>query len=97
MGQIEPVQVGFSRRGVGVVCLILCLCLCVLVQMLGVPVTLLSLLILDTPAESLSEDFSVLPVLLNPPAPSHIAFHVENQGLIDLPIFSTAIFHPPHG
>lgn len=97
MAQIEPEKVGFSRRGVGVVCLILCLSLCVLVQMLGVPVTLLSLLILDTPAESLSEDFSVLPILLKPPAPGRIASHVEIQGLVYHPIFSTAIFHPPHG
>jgi len=88
-------RVLFSSRGLGVVCLISFLCLCVVFQILGVPVTLLALLTSDSPAESLSEDFSILPILLKIRTPIRIAFHVELQRHIYLPIFSTAIFHPP--
>lgn len=95
MTQIETKGVGFSKRGVGVVCLILCLCLCVIFQMLGVPVTLLTLLMSDSPIESFSEDFSILPILLEPRTPNRIALYAEFHRLICLPIFSTAIFHPP--
>ena len=85
----------FSSRGVGVACIIALLCLCVVFQMLGVPVTLLALLTSDSPAESLSEDFSILPILWKLRTPIRIAFFVELQQHIYLPIFSTAIFRPP--
>lgn len=78
-------------------CLIGFLCLCVVFQMLGVPVTLLALLTSDSPIESLSEDFSILPITLKPSTLNRIAFYVELQRLIYLPIFSTAIFRPPQG
>jgi hypothetical protein len=65
--------------------------------MLGVPVTLLALFVSDSPVESLSEDFSILPVILEPRAFNRIALYVEFQRLIDLPIFLTAIFRPPQG
>ncbi len=97
MKWIEPGGVRLSEQGVGVVCLISLLCLCVVFQMLGVPVTLLALLTSDSPIESLSEDFSILPIMLKPRAPDHIAFSVEFQRLIYLPIVSISIFRPPQG
>ncbi len=97
MMRSEIKKVGFSRRGVGVVCLILFLCLCVVFQMLGVPVTLLALLASDSPIESISEDFSILPVIWEPRTFTRIALYVEFQRLVYLSIFSTAIFRPPLG
>ena len=95
MKRFEVGGVRFSRRGMGVVCLISCLCLCVIFQMLGVPVTLLALLTSDSPIESLSEDFSILPILWKLRTHNRIAFHAEFHRLIYLPIFPTAIFRPP--
>lgn len=97
MTRIELEGVVFSTRGVAVVWLISFLCLCVVFQMLGVPVTLLALLASDSPIESLSEDFSILPVILEPGALTRSAFYVERQRLVYLPIVSTAIFRPPQG
>ena len=97
MRRIELEGVLFSPRGLGVACLVLFLCLCVIVQMLGVPVTLLALLTSDSPIESLSADFSILPITLNPGTLSRSAFCMEFQGLVYLPIFSTSIFRPPQG
>lgn len=79
----------------GAVILILLVCLCVVFQMLGAPVTLLGLLTSDTPVESLSEDFSIPPITPEPGIPSHSRFSVEGQPPGHLPIFSTAVFHPP--
>lgn len=87
----------FFNRGVGIACIISLLCLCVVFQMLGVPVTLLALLASDSPIESISEDFSILPVILEPSTFNRIALYVESQRLVYLPIFSTAIFRPPLG
>ncbi|HRI38282.1 MAG TPA: hypothetical protein PLO50_06985 [Nitrospira sp.] len=75
--------------------LILFLCVCVLLQMLGAPVTLLGLLTSDTPVESFSEDFSIPPVTPEPGVPSYSRFSVASQSPGHLPIFSTAVFHPP--
>ncbi|MFO0700899.1 MAG: hypothetical protein U0236_16880 [Nitrospira sp.] len=97
MKQIAPRGMRFSWQGIGTLCLVVCLCLGVVVQMLGVPVTLLALLTSDSPSESLSEDFSILPILLTPRSPNRSAFHVEFQRFIYLPIFLAAIFRPPQG
>lgn len=75
--------------------LILFICICVLFEMLGAPVTLLGLLTSDTPVESLSEDFTIPPTTPEPGFPSHSRFRVESQSPWHLPIFSTAVFHPP--
>jgi hypothetical protein len=65
--------------------------------MLGAPITLLGLLASDTPAESLSEDFSIPPITPEPGAPSRSSFYAEFNPSPHLPIFSTAVFHPPQG
>jgi hypothetical protein len=65
--------------------------------MRGAPVTLLGLLMSDAPAESLSEDFSIPPITLEPGTPSRSGFHTDVQPSPHLPIFSTAVFHPPQG
>ncbi|CUS39329.1 hypothetical protein COMA1_70152 [Candidatus Nitrospira nitrosa] len=81
--------------GTGAVILIAFVCIGVVLQMLGVPVTLLGLLTSDTPVESLSEDFSIPPVILEPGVPSHSRSSLESQSPRHLPIFSIAVFHPP--
>jgi hypothetical protein len=97
MKRIAVREACLFNRGVGIACIIALLCLCVVFQMLGVPVTLLALLASDSPIESLSEDFSILPVILEPRTFNRIALYVEFQRLVYLPIFSTAIFRPPLG
>ena len=94
---MRPEAVLFPTQGWAIACLVSFLCLCVVFQMLGVPVTLLALLASDSPIESLSEDFSILPVILEPRTFNRIALYVEFQRLVYLPIFSTAIFRPPLG
>mgnify|MGYP001214794598 FL=1 len=94
---MRPEAVLFPTQGWAIACLVSFLCLCVVFQMLGVPVTLLALLASDSPIESLSEDFSILPVILEPRTFNRIAFYVEFQRLVYLPIFSPAIFRPPLG
>ncbi len=94
---MRPEAVLFPTQGWAIACLVSFLCLCVVFQMLGVPVTLLALLASDSPIESISEDFSILPAILEPRTFNRIALYVEFQRLIYLPIFSTAIFRPPQG
>lgn len=79
----------------GSVILILLVCLCVVFQMLGVPVTLLGLLMSDAPVESFSEDFSIPPNTLEPSTPIRSHFTVESPYPRHLPGFSTLVFHPP--
>ncbi|MFO0700903.1 MAG: hypothetical protein U0236_16900 [Nitrospira sp.] len=75
--------------------LILFVCVCVLLQMLGAPVTLLGLLMSDAPVESLSEDFSIPPIMPEPGQPSQSTVSDAIQSMRQLPIFSTSVFHPP--
>ena len=77
--------------------LIFLVCVCVLSQILGAPVTLLSLLTSDTPVELLSEDFSILPITPIPAAPISSMFHAEFEPSFQIPIFLTSVFHPPQG
>lgn len=81
------------RRSVCVVAL--ALCLCVFMQMLGAPVTLLGLLTSDTPVESFSEDFSILPIMPEPAVSGRLGVYAECQPSLHFPIFSSAVFHPP--
>ncbi|MBK8276778.1 MAG: hypothetical protein IPK92_13375 [Nitrospira sp.] len=94
---IDSEAVYFLPQGTAAVILVLFVCICVVSQMLGVPVTLLSLLTSDMLAESLSEDFSILPSTLEPGAPSRSGFHLDFSPSLHLPIFPTAVFHPPQG
>lgn len=86
-----------SSQGIAAVSVVFIVCLCVLFQMLGAPVTLLGVLISDTPAESLSEDFSIPPIAPEPDTPGGFSLYTEFQPSVHLPIFSTAVFHPPQG
>ena len=82
------------KEGISVV-LIFFVCICVVSQMLGAPVTLIDLFTSETPAESLSEDFSIPPITPKPGAPSRFSFHVAFEPSFHIPIFSTSVFHPP--
>ncbi|MBK8276772.1 MAG: hypothetical protein IPK92_13345 [Nitrospira sp.] len=93
--QVKERTVRILPVGTGAVILIAFVCIGVLLQMLGVPVTLLGLLTSDTPMESLSEGFSIPPVIPEPGVPSHSRSRVESQPPGYHPIFSTAVFHPP--
>jgi hypothetical protein len=77
--------------------LIVFVCICIVSQMLGAPVTLLGLLMSDAPVESLSEDFSIPPITPEPGRPHRSGFYAEIQPSRYLPVFSTAVFHPPLG
>ena len=85
----------FVPQGTASAVLVVFVCLCVVFQMLGVSVTLLGLLTQDTPVESLSEDFSIPPITPELGTPSHSRVTMEGQPLRHLPVFSTAVFHPP--
>ena len=72
------------------------LCVCVLSQMLGTPVTLIGLLTSpDMLAESISEDFSLIPVLPELGISTSSRIQAEVQPLLYLPVFVTSVFHPP--
>ncbi len=75
--------------------LVVFVCICVLFQMLGAPVTLLGLLLSDAPVESLSEDFSIPPIMPELGKPSQLTVSVYTQLVRHLPVFSTSVFHPP--
>jgi len=82
-------------RMTSLTCLALFLCVCVASQMLGMPVTLISLLASDMPVESVSEDFSLPPVLPRLATPDTRGTQVEFHPSLHLPIFTTSVFHPP--
>ncbi len=97
MNRIDGNAVRVLPQGIAAVIVVFIICLCVLFQMLGAPVTLLGVLISDAPAESHSEDFSIPPIAPEPDTPGQFSFYAEFQPSIHLPIFSTAVFHPPQG
>lgn len=85
-----------SYRDIGLASVALFLCVCVLAQMLGVPVTLVTLLTeADTLTESALEDPSLLPSVPEPERPSLLRFSVEFHPSIHLPVLATSVFHPP--
>lgn len=91
MNATEP-----AHRAMGSTCVILFLCICVLAQMLGMPVTLFSLVTSsDVFLESVSEDFSFPPTVLNPRASNVRSPHAELLSSINLPVLITSVFHPP--
>lgn len=97
MRWIGRVTVCRLPHGMPVTALILFVCICVVSQMLGAPVTLLSLLTSDTPVELLSEDFSIPPFTPVPGTPSRSSFYAELEPSFHIPIFSISVFHPPQG
>jgi hypothetical protein len=76
--------------------MVVVLCLCVVVQMLGVPVTLLTPVgTVDTLAESVSEGFSV-PSSFPQPTPSvEVVPVTDAQSSAHLVVLASALFHPP--
>jgi len=77
-------------------CVAVFLCICVLSLMLGTPISLSSLLISsDILTESVSEGFSVPPIVPEPGIPSAYRMPLEFQPSSHLPIFVTSVFHPP--
>ena len=86
---------GFEPQAMASAALVFLVCLCVVFQMLGVSVTLLDLLTSDEPVESLSEGFSIPPSMPEPGVLNHSRLPVENQPSRSVPVFSTAVFHPP--
>lgn len=85
-----------AHRMMGSTCVILFLCVCVLAQMLGIPVTLFSLMASsDVFLESVSEDFSFPPTVPRPRAAHARSPHTDLQSSIYLPVFVTSVFHPP--
>jgi len=82
-------------RGVRTV-VILLLCLSVIMQMLGVPSTLLSpALSLDTPGESVLEGFSIPPTVPQLILSSETVPVTDAQPSVPVPILAFALFHPP--
>lgn len=82
-------------RVTSLTCLAVFLCVCVMAQMLGMPVTLISLLTSDMPVESVSEDFSLPPMLPKPATPDPRGMQVEFYPSFHLPILLASVFHPP--
>lgn len=96
MFQQSHIQFKESRLGKACIATVLLLSLCVLVQMLGVPVTLLNPVeATDTLAVSVSEGFSIpssLPQLM----PSFETISVtDGQPSVHAPVFASTLFHPP--
>jgi hypothetical protein len=82
-------------RGIRTV-VILFLCISVLMQMLGVPLTLLSpVLSLDTLGESVLEGFSIPPTVPLVTRNSKTGFVTDTQPSVHVPILASAVFHPP--
>ncbi len=72
------------------------LCLCVVVQMLGVPVTLLTPVeTVDTLAESVSEGFSVPSSFLQPTPSVEVVSVTDAQSFAHVVVLASALFHPP--
>jgi len=80
-----------------VTCLVALLCICVATQMLGLPVTFLSLLNEDTLLKSdpISEDFSVLSIVPPTQKPGLLSLFTESWIQLYLPVLVTLVFHPP--
>ena len=83
-----------NRRGV--LSLITLLCFCILVQMLGVPATLLSPAdAADTLGASVLEGFTLLPPLPQLEFQAYTCPFVDAHPLVHLPVLASAPFHPP--
>ncbi|NOT22860.1 MAG: hypothetical protein HOP22_09060 [Nitrospiraceae bacterium] len=76
--------------------MVVLLCLCIVVQMLGVPMTLLSPVgTVDTIAVSTSEGFSV-PSSIPQLTPSvEMVPVIDAQPSVHVPVLDSTLFHPP--
>ena len=74
------------------------LCLCVLLQMLGVPGTLLHPVdITDAPAASALEGFSVPPTVPQLAPSLEFILLTDVHPILHVPVLASALFHPPVG
>lgn len=98
MDQIDRMMSHASYGATGVACVVVVLCVCVVAQMIGTPLTLLSLLNSDMRAECepVSEDFSVLSPLPELEMPDLLRIPGEFRPIRHLPILITSVFHPPY-
>lgn len=96
MSQLRHTRFKESRRGKVCMAMVVLLCLCIMVQMLGVPVTLLNPGgAADTLAVSVSEGFSV-PSSLPQLTPSVEMVPVTDaQPSVHVPVLASVLFHPP--
>lgn len=82
-------------RGLRVI-VILLLCLCVVLQMLGVPVTLLSPSVTsDILGASVLEGFSLPPTLPELALLADSVLVREVHPIVHVPLLASALFHPP--
>ena len=90
-------EISLLFRTSGLACLVVFLCICVVIQMLGLPVTFLSLLNEDMLLKSdpISEDFSGLSTTPHPQSPGFLSLITEHQFKLTLPVLVTVVFHPP--
>jgi hypothetical protein len=87
--------VSIPSKGIRTV-VILLLCLSVIIQMLGVPPTLLSpALSLGTAGESVLEGFSIPPTVPLVTRSSKTTYLSDTQPSVHGPILASALFHPP--
>lgn len=85
------------QRVSGYACLmLLLLCISVIVQMLGVPVTLLDPGVTSDPlGASVLEGFSVPPSAVQLSFSTDAVLIIEIHRLISRPVLASALFHPP--
>lgn len=96
MSQLRHNRFGESRLGNVCRALVMLLCLCIVVQMLGVPVTLLTPVgTVDTLAESVSEGFSVPSSFPQPTLSVEVVPVTDAQSSAHLVVLASAMFHPP--
>ncbi len=96
MSHLRHNRIEESRLGKICMTMVVVLCLCVMVQMLGVPATLLhSLETVDALAVSVSEGFSV-PSSFPQPTPSvEVVSVTDAQSSAHVVVLASALFHPP--
>lgn len=85
-----------SANSYGLIVILGILSLSVLVQMLGMPGSLIDLLPHSgTTVASISEDVSLNPLTVEPKTPGLSRLHVIFQLSVQLPVLVTSVFHPP--
>src|SRR6478609_5974150 len=94
MLQTGPRLFPFSSRGVGLTFLVVLICFSVIVQMLGTPVALTTLLMADTSMESVCDD-SIPPVTLDLKLLNSALLHENTEHSFYSQFFETSAFHPP--
>ena len=98
MGWIDQWKFGCLRGNQsGIASLIVVLCVCILIQMLGLPVTFLSLLDSDDLLKSQpgAEDFSAPSQVLYPDRPGQVTGTVQVPAMLVLLVLPRTFFHPP--